>query len=53
MKELLERYQPKPIDEAAKEALNDSEYAQRLEQYGREVVEITEPTWQKEYLGKQ
>lgn len=52
MKELLERYQPKPIDEAAKEALEDPEYAQVLEQYGREVVEITEPVWQKEYIRK-
>jgi len=52
MEKLLSKYQPKPIDEAAKVALKDSEYHKGLKQYGKDVANITDPIWEKEYLNK-
>jgi hypothetical protein len=50
MKKLLNKYQPKPIDEAAQKALKDSEYQKSMERYGQEVAKATDPIWEKDYL---
>jgi len=50
MKDLIDHYHPKPIDEAAQEALQDPDYQKNLAEYGRQVVEITQPFWENEYL---
>jgi MoaA/NifB/PqqE/SkfB family radical SAM enzyme len=50
MKDLLIKHQPKPIDEAAQEALKDPEYQNGLEKYGKDVAEMIDPVWKKEYL---
>lgn len=52
MEKLLTKHHPKPIDEAAQEALNDPEYKNGLKEYGRRVSKITDPVWEKEYLKK-
>ena len=52
MKKKLNKYQPKPIDEAAQTALEDVKYQEGLEKYGREVAQATDPIWEKEYLNK-
>jgi MoaA/NifB/PqqE/SkfB family radical SAM enzyme len=52
MKSLLDEYRTKPIDPAAKEALEDFDYQKGMEKYGEKVIETMEPVWQKEYLGK-
>ncbi len=46
------RIPTKPIDPAAKEALEDFDYQKGMEKYGEKVIETMEPVWQKEYLGK-
>ncbi len=50
MKDLLDKHNPKPIDEAAQEALNDSGYQSGLKEYGKKMAEVTDPIWEKEYL---
>jgi MoaA/NifB/PqqE/SkfB family radical SAM enzyme len=50
MKNLLNGYHPKPTDEAAEKALNDHKYQEGLEKYDKEVAELTNPIWEKEYL---
>lgn len=50
MKKLLNKYHPKPIDEAAQKALNDLKYQQGLEEYNKKMAEIADPVWEKEYL---
>jgi MoaA/NifB/PqqE/SkfB family radical SAM enzyme len=48
--ELLDRCQPYPTDESARDALNDEEYRKRLTVYGEEIEELTKEMWEKEYL---
>ncbi len=50
MKELLNKYQPKPIDNAAQVALTDAEYEKGMKQYGQEVAKALDPIWEEEYL---
>ena len=52
MKKLLNKHQPKPIDEAAQKALKDTEYQKGMEKYGQEAAEAIDPIWGKEYLRK-
>ena len=47
----IEETDAKPADEAAAEALKDKEYAKGLAAYGDEVVRITQPIWEKDYIG--
>ena len=51
-KKLLNKHQPKPIDEAAQKALKDTEYQKGMEKYGQEAAEAIDPIWGKEYLRK-
>jgi len=50
MKGLFNKYNPKPIDEVAQKALNDTKYQEGLEVYGEKAAEVADPIWEKEYL---
>lgn len=50
MQLILKKHKPLPIDEAAKNALEDTAYQEGLKKYGEEVVRATEDIWKKEYL---
>ncbi len=51
-RELVDRYQPEPEDEAAREALEDEEYYKGLVAYGTDIGEFSQDIWEKEYLGR-
>lgn len=40
----------RPVDESAKEALEDEEYHRGLIEYGRRIGQLTDPIWQRDYL---
>jgi MoaA/NifB/PqqE/SkfB family radical SAM enzyme len=42
----------RPINDEAAIALEDSEYCERMERYGREIKELTDPIWAEEYMSK-
>jgi MoaA/NifB/PqqE/SkfB family radical SAM enzyme len=48
----VDRYQPKPEDEAAEEALLDGQYYEEMVAYGQEYRELSQEIWEKEYLGR-
>ncbi len=47
---ILERTQPRPIDEPAAEAMHDPDYIKGLSEYGEKLYNITWPIWESEYL---
>ncbi len=51
-RELIDRYQPEPEDEPAREALEDEEYYKGLVAYGTDIGEFSQDIWEKEYLGR-
>lgn len=51
LRRLIAEHEPDPLDENAREALLDPEYARGLEQYDAAYQEMTEDIWQREYLG--
>jgi MoaA/NifB/PqqE/SkfB family radical SAM enzyme len=48
---LVKEFGAKPIDENAAKALEDAEYRERMIQYGREIKDLTQDTWEVEFLG--
>jgi MoaA/NifB/PqqE/SkfB family radical SAM enzyme len=50
MSKLLKKHNPKPIDKAAKEALYDLSYQKGLEEYGKNIGEVTDKIWTEKYL---
>jgi MoaA/NifB/PqqE/SkfB family radical SAM enzyme len=46
----VERHHPQPKDEAAREALTDGAYYERMVAYGRELEELSQEVWEKEYV---
>jgi len=50
MIKLLKEYKPVPIDESAREALEDEEYERAMKEYGSAVKEVLDPVWKREYL---
>lgn len=48
--EWIGAHQPEPEDEAAGEALLDTVYCQRLQQYGKDFADLCQNIWEKEYL---
>jgi len=48
--ELVEKYDPKPINSEAKRALEDPSYAQGLLSYEKECHKILDPVWEDQYL---
>lgn len=51
-RQLLQRYQPEPEDQAARQCLADEAYAQGLEAYDEALERCTQPIWESEYLGR-
>ncbi len=50
MKRLVERYKPKPADDAARQLVEVPEYSQWMIEYGRRLRQLTEPIWREAYL---
>ena len=45
----MRRHEPAPTDEDARAALDDPEYHEGLERFGRELEELTGPVWRERY----
>jgi hypothetical protein len=39
------------LDKAAAEALEDEGYYEGMVEYGKEVARLTDPIWEREYVG--
>jgi len=50
-RETIEATGAKPADEAAAAALKDKEYAKGLSAYGDAIARLTQPIWEKLYIG--
>jgi MoaA/NifB/PqqE/SkfB family radical SAM enzyme len=48
-RELIDRYQPEPEDDAAGEALRDEEYCKRMLLYDRDLRKVFDPIWEEQY----
>ncbi len=48
--EMVLRNKAQPIDQSAREALEDEEYHRGLIEYGDRIGELTDPIWEKDYL---
>ena len=44
------RHGPQPEDDAARQALTDEAYYQRMVAYGTRLAALTQPVWEEEYL---
>ena len=51
-RELIDRYQPEPEDEAARQALEDEDYYKGLVAYGMDIGEFSQDIWEGKYLGQ-
>lgn len=49
--EMQKEYDLTPIDENAREAIEDPEYRKGMIAYNKDVAELLDPIWEKEYLG--
>jgi len=49
IREFIDEDKPQPIDESAKQALQDKEYAEKMINYDKALTEIFDPIWKKEY----
>ncbi len=49
---LIDKYHPEPMDEAAKQALEDPTYKKGLIKYHNQLAELTDPIWEKKYCQK-
>jgi len=47
---IINRNEAQPADEAAEQALQDPNYYKGLVEYGKEIKELTDVIWDKEYL---
>jgi hypothetical protein len=47
---LIKKYQARPINQEAAQALNDPEYYLGLHDYGKSCATLLDPIWKKEYL---
>lgn len=50
--EIIENYDPMPIDPDAAKALTDKEYQKRMVEYGEKIGELLEPMWLREVYGR-
>ena len=48
MRKVIDEYKPKPIDQSAKEALEDPEYYKGMVEYDKRLAELTDPVWEEE-----
>jgi len=49
MRKFIDKYEPQPIDEPAKQALEDKEYRRKMINYDKNLAEVMDPIWEKEY----
>jgi MoaA/NifB/PqqE/SkfB family radical SAM enzyme len=49
-RDIINRFEPEPEDAAAAEALSDPAYYEGLVAYDKELAELTDPVWQRDYL---
>ena len=49
-REWIERFQPTPEDEGARQALLDTEYYRQMAAYGRELAWCSQPLWEEQYV---
>jgi MoaA/NifB/PqqE/SkfB family radical SAM enzyme len=49
-RELIDKYQPEPEDEAAADALIDGGYYEGMMAYDEELYKVFDPIWQQKYL---
>jgi len=52
MREFIDKDKPQPIDESAKQALQDKEYAEKMINYDKALTEIFDPIWEEEYKSR-
>jgi len=50
LRPMLDKYKPLPIDEPARQALEDESYKDGMIKHGEELAEVLGPVWEKEYL---
>ncbi len=49
MREFIDEDKPEPIDESAKQALQDKEYNKKMINYDKDLAKVFDPIWEKEY----
>jgi len=49
LRNFIEEDKPKPLDEAAKEALSDGSYKNKMIEYDKSLSEVLDPVWEGEY----
>jgi len=50
LRPLIDKYKPVPIDEPAREALNDNDYKKGMIKHGKDLAKVINPIWEKEYI---
>jgi MoaA/NifB/PqqE/SkfB family radical SAM enzyme len=50
LRPLIDKYKPQPVDESAKEALEDTSYEAGMIQHGEDLKKTIGPIWEKEYI---
>ena len=50
LRPLIDKYKPTPIDEPAKQALEDNNYKKGMIKHGKDLAEQIDPIWEKEYI---
>ncbi len=52
-RDLINRFEPEPEDEAAAEALSDPAYYEGMLAYDRKLAELVDPVWERDYLSQE
>jgi len=52
MYKMIQKNNARPTDENARAALDDASYRQKMDKYDKELGELTNPIWEKEYITK-
>ncbi len=52
LRPLIDKYKPKPIDEPAREALEDETYKSGMIKHGEDLEKAIGPIWEDEYINK-
>jgi len=48
---LVNRFNAKPLDENAAQALQDADYRKRMTEYGKDAKSLTQKFWEDEFMG--
>jgi MoaA/NifB/PqqE/SkfB family radical SAM enzyme len=49
MREFIDEDKPQPIDNSAKQALQDKKYTEKMINYDKDLAKVFNPIWEKEY----